>query len=280
MALPLKKRLRRFRMAAQTALGWGDQGFFTPYRYAADAKPATGYPEIEAAMKLRESAMVSVLDDIEGFAEPMQRIAGASAAPEPRWDQGWFATLDAAAAYTLTRRAPPKRIIEVGSGHSTRFLARALKDEGVTAHHTCIDPEPRADLLDLPVHWEKALLSDAHLNKFDELESGDIAFFDSSHILWPGLDVDLIFNRILPRLQPGVLVHIHDVFLPDPYPESWDWRGYTEQNGLSGWFMGGAYDIVFSSHYAATRLDAATRIARLPRHELAIDSSLWMVRNA
>jgi predicted O-methyltransferase YrrM len=277
MALPLKKRLRRFRMAAQTALGWGAQGFFTPYRYAASARPATGYPEIERALEERESAMVQVLDDIERLSEAMQRI-GHDPAPAPRWDQGWFATLDAAAAYTLVHRAPPRKIIEVGSGHSTRFLARALKDAGAEATHVCIDPQPRADLLDLPVTWEKALLSDAHLAMFDGLESGDVAFFDSSHILWPGLDVDLIFNRILPRLKPGVLVHIHDVFLPDPYPDSWDWRGYTEQNGLSGWFMGGAYEVVFASHYATTRLEAAARIKALPRHELAIDSSFWMVR--
>lgn len=277
MALPLKKRLRRFRMAAQTALGWGAQGFFTPYRYAASAKPATGYPEIEEALKERESVMAHVLDDMERLLEPMQRI-GDAPAPSPRWDQGWFATLDAAAAYTLVRRAPPKQIIEVGSGHSTRFLARALKDEDATATHICIDPQPRADLLDLPVTWEKALLSDVHLALFDNLQSGDVAFFDSSHILWPGLDVDLIFNRILPRLKPGVLVHIHDVFLPDPYPESWAWRGYTEQNGLSGWFMGGAYDVVFASHYATTRMDALARIETLPRHDLAIDSSFWMVK--
>lgn len=274
MTLPLKKRLRRFRMAAQTALGWGAQGFFTPYRYAAEARPATGYPEIEAEFERRSEAMRGVLAEIDGLAEAMAAVGGAP--PEPRWDQGWFATLDAAAAYAMVRFAPPKTIIEVGSGHSTRFLARGVRDSGSAARHVCIDPAPRADLLDLPVTWEKALLSDAHLALFDELEDGDIAFFDSSHILWPGLDVDLIFNRILPRLKSGVRVHIHDVFLPDPYPENWDWRGYTEQNGLSGWFMGGAYSIEFSSHYAATRLDGLSHVAALPRHGAAIDSSLWM----
>ncbi len=278
MALPLKKRLRLFRMAAQTALGLGAQGYFTPYRYAASAQPATGYPEIETALKRHEGAMQGVLSDMRQFKAGMDAIGG-QPAPAPRWDQGWFGTLDAAAAYTLVRRAPPARIVEVGSGHSTRFLARALTDSGVSALHTCIDPQPRASLLDLPVTWEKALLSEAHLPLFDSLESGDIAFFDSSHILWPGLDVDLIFNRILPRLKPDVLVHIHDVFLPDPYPDSWAWRGYTEQNGLGGWFLGGAYRVVFASHYTTTRMDAALSIAGLPRHDLAIDSSFWMVRN-
>jgi len=277
MAAPLKKRMRRFRMAAQTALGWSAQGFFTPYRYAAGAKPSTGYPEIEAVLKSHESSMSAVLDEMSGLMQAMEEIGG-DPAPAPRWDQGWFATLDAATAYTMVRRASPRKIIEVGSGHSTRFLARALKDSQAKADHICIDPEPRADLLDLPVQWEKELLSDAHLPLFDSLQDGDIAFFDSSHILWPGLDVDLIFNRILPRLDSGVLVHVHDIFLPDPYPASWDWRGYTEQNGLSGWFMGGAYNVVFASHYAATRLNAGDRVKSLPRHNEAIDSSFWMIR--
>ncbi len=277
MTVLLNKRLRRFRMALETASGLRAQGFFTPYRYAAEAKPAEGYPEIEAAFRLRGEMMRALLQDLNTLMPDMQRIGG-KPAPAPRWDQGWFGTLDAAAAYALVRRSPPGRIIEVGSGHSTRFLARALKDTGAQASHICIDPEPRAALLDLPVKWEKALLSAAHLPLFDTLEAGDIAFFDSSHILWPGLDVDLIFNRILPRLKPEVLVHIHDIFLPDPYPKDWDWRGYTEQNGLSGWFMGGAYNVVFSSHYAATRLNAMETVAALPRHAEAVDSSLWMVK--
>jgi len=266
-------------MAAQTALGLGDQGFFTPYRYAASAKDATGYPEIEEVFAGRADEMRAVLAQIDALTDDMKKIGG-DPAPQPRWDQGWFASLDAAVAYAMVRTTLPKRVIEVGSGHSTRFLARALKDAGAEAVHTCIDPQPRADLLDLPVSWEKALLSDAHLSLFETLEAGDIAFFDSSHIMWPGLDVDLIFNRILPRLKAGVRVHIHDIFLPDPYPADWKWRGYTEQNGLSGWFMGGAYEVDFASHFAATRLDAVSHVAHLPRHELAIDASLWMVKKA
>ena len=264
-------------MAAQTALGLGARGFFTPFRYAADAKPATGYPEIAAHFRSRETGMRDVLTQVAAHRDQMKGFIG-QPAPAPRWDQGWFATLDAAVAYTLAREMPPRRIIEVGSGHSTRFLARAVKDAGADTEHMCIDPQPRAALLDLPVTWKSELLADTHLPLFDALEAGDIAFFDSSHILWPGLDVDLIFNRILPRLKPGVRVHVHDVFLPDPYPDSWDWRGYTEQNSLAGWFMGGAYDVVFASYFANTRLDALSSVAGLPRHEAAIDSSLWMVR--
>lgn len=269
-----RKRMRRARMGVQTALGLGVRGFFMPYRYAASALPATGYPEIEALFEAYRQNFVDVLDGIDGHAAEFAAFTGPP--PAPRWDQGWFPTLDAAAAFAIIRRHAPARIIEVGSGHSTRFLAAAGTDAAIT----CIDPVPRAAVSTLPVTWGRALLSEEHLPLFDALEAGDIAFFDSSHLLWPGLDVDLILNRILPRLRPGVVVHIHDIFLPDPYPDSWEWRGYTEQNGLGGWLLGGAFEPLFSSHYAATRMDALARksITALPRHAEAIDTSLWMVK--
>ena len=63
-------------------------------------------------------------------------------------------------------------------------------------------------------------------------------------------------------------------------PPEWEWRGYTEQNGLAGWLLGGGCEVVFSSHYALTRMDAAARpaIARLPLPEGAFETSLWLRR--
>src|SRR3546814_16899896 len=68
----------------------------------------------------------------DGFAGDLARIAEAKAPPPaPRFSQNWFPTLDAVAAYTLVRRHGPARIVEVGSGHSTRFLCRAVADAGL-----------------------------------------------------------------------------------------------------------------------------------------------------
>ncbi len=274
--MTIGKRLRRTRMMMQTALGIGPRGFFMPYRYAASARPAEGYPEIEARFEAARPAFGAVLDHAAGMRARFEGFGGPP--PAPRWDQAWFPTLDAAAACALLDEAPARRIVEVGSGHSTRFLSTMAAEGAVT----CIDPQPRAAVSNLPVQWDKALLSEAHLPLFDALEAGDVAFFDSSHLLWPGLDVDLILNRILPRLKPGVRVHIHDIFLPDPYPADWAWRGYTEQNGLGGWLMGGAFSLLFSSRYAVTRMGALSHpaVMGLPRHQDALDTSLWMVKNA
>ncbi|MBE9558941.1 MAG: class I SAM-dependent methyltransferase, partial [Proteobacteria bacterium] len=81
----------------------------------------------------------------------------------------------------------------------------------------------------------------------------------SSHILMPGTDVDMLLNRILPSLPAGVYVHIHDIFLPDPYPADWEWRGYNEQQGAASLITGGGWNVEFASHYAVTRM--ADRVA-------------------
>jgi hypothetical protein len=104
-------------------------------------------------------------------------------------------------------------------------------------------------------------------------------FVDSSHILMPGTDVDVLFNRILPTLPGGVLVHIHDVFLPDAYPSDWDWRGYNEQLGVGALLQGGGYRILWASRYVATRMAEQVAAGVAGRLEIvagAQESSLWL----
>lgn len=267
----MRKRLRRLMMGLSTLAG-RPRGFFSPYRYAAGVDAPRGYPELEAIFDLARPAIEETLGWIAEDAAVLDAFNGP--APLPRWDQVWFTAFDGASTYAILRRLRPGRVIEVGSGHSTRFMAAALEGRPTIIH--CIDPQPRAQLSELPVTWQNRLLSEANIAEFRTLAPGDIAFFDSSHLLWPGSDVDLQLNRILPVLAPGVWVHIHDIFLPDPYPREWDWRGYTEQLGLGGWLAGGAYRIRFASHYAATRLGAAERFAA---HAFAGGGgSLWLER--
>ncbi|MCL5777272.1 class I SAM-dependent methyltransferase [Limibaculum sp. FT325] len=277
--LPLRARWRRVSMGLTTLAG-RPRGFFSPYRYAADVEAPEGYPELEAIIGAAWDEIESVLGVIGEEAATLAAFRGP--APRPRWDQSWFPRLDGAAAYVIAAGSGAGRVVEVGSGHSTRFLAQALEDAGQGGRITCIDPAPRATLHGLEVDWRREVLASRHLPLFDALEPGDIAFFDSSHLLWPGTDVDMILNRILPRLAPGVLVHLHDIFLPDPYPADWAWRGYTEQLGLAGWLAGGAYRPIWASHYALTRMGAAEApgIAELPLPDGARESSLWLVRAA
>ena len=272
-------RVRRLAMGLSTLFG-RPRGFFIPHRYAAAAQPC-GYPALAASLAGCEGAFEAVLADIQRYGERLLRLRGP--APQPRFDQDWFPRLDAAAAYVMVCRARPTQIVEIGSGHSTRFLARAIADEGLQTELVCIDPAPRAPLRGLAVRWVEDVVQRAPETLFSGLRSGDILFVDSSHILMPGTDVDWLLNRILPGLAAGVLVHFHDVFLPDPYPDTWAWRGYNEQQAIATLLQGAAYDCVFASHYAVTRMaDRLERgvLAELPRPADALESSFWLVKRS
>lgn len=254
------------------------RGFFVPYRYAAAVQPCA-YPALEAYFAARAGAFEAVLAEIERLGDRLLGFGGP--APQPRFDQEWFPTLDAAAAYAMVCRERPARIVEVGSGHSTRFLARAVADEGLATQLVCIDPAPRAPLRGLDVRWIETVVQRAPEACFSDLRPCDMLFVDSSHVLMPGTDVDWLLNRVLPGLPAGVLVHFHDVFLPDPYPESWTWRGYNEQQAIAPLLQGHGYDCLFASHYVATRMpDRLERgvLAALPRPSVPLEGSLWLIK--
>ena len=99
--------------------------------------------------------MDSLLSSIEKYRRELESI-GSEPPPAPRWNQDWFPRLDAAAAYATVRETRPRRIVEVGSGHSTRFLARAVADGGLATRITAIDPRPRAAIRGLNVEWLQA----------------------------------------------------------------------------------------------------------------------------
>jgi Methyltransferase domain len=266
-------------MGLATLLGLKQRGFFIPYRHA-DRIMSGGYPALEPRFAARTGPFLDLLAEVEAWSPSLRTMIGP--APQPRFDQDWFSGLDAAAAYALVRRAKPRRIVEVGSGHSTRFLARAISDGGLATSLTCIDPAPRASLGGLTVDWLPLLVQDAPQARFATLQQGDMLFIDSSHVLMPGSDVDRLLNQVLPLLGPGTIVHVHDIFLPDPYPEIWAWRGYNEQSAIATLLQGEAYELLFASHYVVSR--HGDRLADSPLAALclgsAVESSLWLQKRA
>ncbi len=272
---------RLLKMGLQTLLGLKRQGYFIPYRYA-DQLEEMGtlapYAPILQMFDAKKKSHIQFIETINKYATDLENI-GQNSPPGPRWGQDWFPRLDGAAAYTIVRDKRPKKIVEVGSGHSTRFLAEAVKDGNLDTEITTIDPAPRATISQLNVTAIKNTVENAGSGPFENLASGDILFIDSSHILMPGSDVDFLFNRILPTLPNGLLLHIHDIYLPDDYPPQWAWRGYNEQQGVAALLQGKGFDILFSSHYAATRLAdelAQSVIGRLELYSGAVETSLWL----
>ncbi len=276
-----RQRLRALRMGLATVLGTSRKGFFIPYRYADTVpSPVAAYDVLADKFEANSAALTAHIAAMERLAPDLEAI-GEGSPPAPRWRQGWFPRLDAASAYAMVRTLQPRRIVEIGSGHSTRFFARAVADGGLETTITTFDPRPRAVLDGLDIRHVAKTLHDAGGAPFQDLEAGDILFVDSSHILMPGSDVDIILNRLWPALAPGVVVHFHDIFLPDGYPEAWAWRGYNEQLGVAALISAGDAEIMFASHYALTHMADAlgqTVIARLPIIDGAVESSLWLTK--
>lgn len=155
----------------------------------------------------------------------------------PFWNNTWFTTLDAAAlvGFLLTRK--PRTYVEIGSGHSTMFAAHAIRSAGLGTTIKSIDPQPRAEIDALCQATVRGGLEDCAPDLFDELGAGDILFLDSSHRVFQNSDVTAFFLDVLPRLAPGVIVHVHDIFLPCDYPPEWVSRLYTEQYLLAAMLL-------------------------------------------
>jgi hypothetical protein len=224
--------------------------------------------------------MAWLLKLVERYAAELEAI-GSEPPPAPRWNQDWFPRLDAAAAYAMVRTLRPRRIVEVGSGHSTRFMARAVTDGRLDTRITAIDPRPRADLNGLAVEHVPLPVQETRHDPFAALGENDILFIDSSHQLKPGSDVEFLFNEVVPKLPAGVRVHFHDVFLPDDYPAQWSWRRYNEQTAVASLIESELFKVDFSSHAIVSRQSEKIRgvLARLPLVPGAIESSLWLTKH-
>ena len=166
-----------------------------------------------------------------------------------------FDGTDALVAYCMVRHFQPRFIIEVGSGFSSLVLGAAAA-ESDSASITSIEPFPR-EFLRKGFPGLRSLIEkkvqDIDLNFFSQLESGDILFIDSSHTVKIGGDVNYLFLEVLPRLKPGVIVHVHDVFLPFDYRRDWvldEFRFWTEQYLLQAFMMfNSEFEVLMANSY-------------------------------
>ncbi len=137
-----------------------------------------------------------------------------------------FRSGDAEYWYQLIRSLKPRRIFEVGSGHSTLMATRAIRrnrelDPGYDCRHVCIEPYQMPWLEDIGVSVVRQRVEDIAVSFFSELGPNDILFIDSSHVIRPRGDVLFEYLELLPTLNTGVVVHIHDIFSPRDYPKEW-----------------------------------------------------------
>jgi hypothetical protein len=155
------------------------------------------------------------------------------------FDNGLFETVDGVIDYCMIRHFKPKRVFEIGSGNSTYLSAQAILMNKMEDGHDCelvaFEPYPNPTLRAGFPGLTKLVITkseDIPLSTFDQLKENDILFIDSSHVLKIGGDVQHEILELLPRVGKGVIVHVHDIFIPKEILREWifyyRWF-YTEQ---------------------------------------------------
>jgi len=218
------------------------------------------HPEISRILAAGAESYAATLTRFLGFSEPLLRlpVRAERSSPEPSWINPWLFGLDTFALYGFLASERPGLLIEIGSGHSTRVARRAVQDHALATKIVSIDPKPRAEIDGLCDEIVRRRLEQCDLSIFDRLGAGDMLFFDGSHRTFMNSDVTVFFLEVLPRLKAGVLVHIHDILLPEDYLPWWEQRFYphrywSEQYVLAASLLAGHshYTVVLPNHYVA-----------------------------
>jgi predicted O-methyltransferase YrrM len=176
------------------------------------------------------------------------------------YNNGFYESGDAEYLYNIIRLYKPSKIIEIGSGNSTLMAINAIEknkseDAGYQCEHICVEPYemPWLETKNLKIVREK--VEDMDLAFFKQLGQNDILFIDSSHIIRPQGDVLFEYLEILPLLKQGVIVHIHDIFMPKDYPDQWIFdqhRLWNEQYLLEAFLsMNDKFSIIGATNYLA-----------------------------
>ena len=231
------------------------------------------------------------LDFVEQrLTEPMAEFEPPAQATGDRFqyalDSPSYPGLDAAVLYAIVRAFKPARILELGSGHSTLVAAQAVRrnrDEGAPCRLEAYDPYPSVVSEELPglEALHRTAAQDLPSTLFEPLQAGDVLLVDTTHTVKTGSDVNFVVLDVLPRLAPGVIVHVHDVYLPFEYP-----RGFAESFGLY-WAeqyllqaflsMNAGYEVLLAN-VALGRLRTEELRARLPPGRLELGGSAMWIR--
>ncbi len=239
---------------------------------------------------LRDAGQTALLQSFAPMAATIPfGPAGADNGCRYHYGNTWFDACDAVVLHCMLRHLRPPRLIEVGSGYSSavtldtndRFL-------DATTAVTFIEPNPyrlnallrgedrsRHTVIQKPV-W------DVPLETLTALRAGDVFFIDTSHVVKAGSDVQYLFFEVLPRLAPGVIIHLHDIFWPFEYPADWFRMGrvYNEAYLLRAMLsFSQGYEILFFNHYLQC-VHGTALAAALPAAMDSRGSSIWLRKTA
>lgn len=255
---------------------------FSP-RYG-HGKPA--HPGLYDAISKNNGIYRDFLEKALAYTENLQQIQPTGKeqnASLPAWNNGFLPGLDIVAIYAMLAIHQPKKYIEVGSGNSTKVAHKAKKEQGLDTQIVSIDPYPRAEIDHLADKVVRKPFEDVSYDEILALEAGDILFIDNSHRVLPNSDATVFFLEILPNLKPGVIVHIHDIYLPYDYPQFMCDRAYSEQYMLAAFVLANPvkYETILPNYYISEEKELSGILAPLWDHANLADverhgGSYWL----
>lgn len=215
--------------------------------YKVDPRPRYGHgkpahTELYNVINANRSEYTKILDSFLNYISQFEQIKDAKEEKNenlPVWNNGFLPGLDMVSIYGMIAENKPKRYIEIGSGNSTKVARKCINDNGLQTEIISIDPFPRAQIDHLADKVIRQPFENLTDNSFiaETLEANDILFIDNSHRVFPNSDGMICFMELLPRLKKGVIVHIHDIYLPYDYPQFMCDRFYNEQYVLAAFVM-------------------------------------------
>jgi hypothetical protein len=226
-------------------------------------EPAWGFgkplhPELESIVCAGAAAQHDLLGrclDKAGACLAWPENENATDASLPWRNNLFLPILDMVALFGILAEIKPQRYIEIGSGMSTRVAGQARNQAVMPMSIFSIDPSPRVDVSRLCDEVFRKRLEDFSREQLVEMSGeGSVIFFDGSHRCFPGSDVTVFFMEVLPRLKPGTIVQIHDIYLPADYSAAAAERLWSEQYLLAAYLLGGGRGcrVMLPCHYLAT----------------------------
>ena len=264
--------------------------YYEPLVFAGDTREE--HPPRERPLPgidLNETGQLAMLENFTYANELLAIPLKKSAVDRFAFHNSAFEHGDAEALYSIIRHFKPRRVIEVGCGQSTLIVRMALAQNSresprYRCEHVCIEPfeQPWLDGLGVRIIREK--IEHCPDEMFKSLEAGDILFIDSSHVIRRQGDVLHEILYLLPQLSSGVLIHIHDIFLPRDYPSEWvvaDRRLWNEQYLLEAFLIfNGEFEVICAlnwlSHNRRKELEGA--FPMMAQRTDAEPGSFWIRR--
>lgn len=246
--------------------------------YKVDVKPRYGHGRpahsylLELINKNRDvykELLISFLRHSDKLHQ-IKASTGSSDGNEITWNNGFLPGLDIVSLYGMAARYKPSKYIEIGSGNSTKVVRKSIKENNLNTEVISIDPYPRADIDHLADKVIRKPFENITDNKFivESLNANDILFIDNSHRVFPNSDAMIFFLEILPFLKKGVIVQVHDVYLPYDYPQFMCDRFYSEQYMLAAFLMAnhGKYNTLLPNYFISEDAELAKVISPIWDH--------------